>query len=62
MELSCLRSRPADWDQRILRFDSKTLFHESAWLDFVLESGPRRTINYYEITRLGRSSDTSARS
>jgi hypothetical protein len=54
MELSCLRSRPADWDQRILRFDSKTLFHESAWLDFVLESGPRRTINYYEITRLGK--------
>ena len=54
MELSRLPSRPADWDQRILRFDSKNLFHESAWLDFVLECEPRRTVNYYEITRRGR--------
>jgi hypothetical protein len=51
MELRPLPDRPADWDQRILRFDSKSLFHESAWLDFVLECEPRLTIRYYEIVR-----------
>jgi hypothetical protein len=54
MELNRLPGRPPDWDQRILKFESKSLFHESAWLDFVLEYEPRRTINYYEITRSGR--------
>jgi hypothetical protein len=54
MELNRLPHRPADWDQRILGFDSKNLFHESAWLDFVLACEPRRTITYYEITRHGQ--------
>jgi hypothetical protein len=54
MELTLLPGRPADWDKRIAHFESKSLFHESAWLDFVLEREPRRAINYYEITRHGR--------
>jgi CelD/BcsL family acetyltransferase involved in cellulose biosynthesis len=54
MELSQLPGRPADWDERIAHFDSKCLFHESGWLDFVLRHKPRAHINYYSISRHGQ--------
>ena len=54
MELIQLPSRPADWDERIGYFDSKTLFHESAWLDFALSCHPRSRVAYYRIMRSGK--------
>ncbi|HEV8441209.1 MAG TPA: GNAT family N-acetyltransferase [Methylomirabilota bacterium] len=53
LELSRLAERPPDWDRRIGEFATKTLFHESAWLDFVLTNYPRATIDYFEIRRDG---------
>lgn len=44
-----LPERPADWDDEIRRFDTKTLFHESAWLDHVLDIHPEGRIEYFEI-------------
>lgn len=54
MELTQLAGRPADWDERIAPFDGKCLFHESAWLDFVLRSNSRAQINYYSVSRGGQ--------
>ncbi len=51
MELVRLAVRPPDWDQQIQRFPNKSLFHESAWLDYVRSSHPRREIEYFEIRR-----------
>jgi hypothetical protein len=44
-----LSQRPADWDTQIRRFDTKTLFHESAWLDHVQSIHPDGRIAYFEI-------------
>lgn len=51
MELVRLAGRPSDWDQQIQRFPNKSLFHESAWLDYVHSSHPRSEIEYFEIRR-----------
>ena len=52
-----LPGRPAAWDHLIQRYSTKTLFHESAWLDHVQTIHPQGEIVYYEIlddrTRLG---------
>jgi 8-oxo-dGTP pyrophosphatase MutT (NUDIX family) len=44
-----LETRPEDWDKVIERFPTKTLFHESAWLDHVQTIHPQGRIVYYEI-------------
>lgn len=44
-----LPGRPADWDARIRGYHSKTLFHESAWLDHVLDIHPGGRIVYFEL-------------
>lgn len=49
-----LPGRPADWDAAIQSYATKTLFHESAWLDHVLDIHPEGRIDYYEITDGGR--------
>ena len=49
MEITLLPGRPSDWDERIATFDTKKLFHESVWLDFVLQRHPRCRIDYYQI-------------
>jgi len=46
-----LPGRPADWDRRIAAYDTKTLFHESAWLDHILSIHEGSRIDYYEILR-----------
>lgn len=54
MELTRLPHRPGDWDSRIAGFDKKTLFHESAWLDFLVSTNPRARVDYYAIQRQHR--------
>jgi hypothetical protein len=44
-----LPGRPADWDERIRPYHTKTLFHESAWLDHVLSIHPEGRIDYFEL-------------
>lgn len=50
-----LPGRPADWDRAIRAYEAKTLFHESAWLDHVLDIHPEGRIDYYAITAKGRT-------
>jgi hypothetical protein len=49
MKIKRLPGRPIDWDRRIQGFSQKTLFHESAWLDYVQSVQQRSNIEYYEI-------------
>ncbi len=51
MELVRLAGRPSDWDQQIQRFPNSTLFHESAWLDYISSLLPLSEIEYFEIRR-----------
>ncbi len=51
MKLIRLASRPSDWDKLIGEFHNKTLFHESAWLDFVVAAYPNACVEYFEIRR-----------
>jgi hypothetical protein len=44
-----LPGRPNEWDRNIQGFATKTLFHESAWLDFVQTIHPRGRLEYFEI-------------
>ncbi len=44
-----LPGRPNEWDRIIQGFATKTLFHESAWLDFVQTIHPRGQLEYFEI-------------
>src|SRR5262249_25012387 len=53
IEIIPLSGRPEDWDQQIERFATKTLFHESAWLDFVLTGHPSERVEYFEILEDG---------
>jgi CelD/BcsL family acetyltransferase involved in cellulose biosynthesis len=48
-----LPHRPTGWDQAIRRYATKTLFHESAWLDHVQSIHPDGQIVYYEIVANG---------
>ena len=45
-----LPGRPSGWDEAIRAYSTKTLFHESAWLDHVQSIYPSGRIVYYEIT------------
>jgi hypothetical protein len=49
LEVVQFPARPNEWDDDIQRFPTKTLFHESAWLDFVQTIHPRGGIEYVEI-------------
>lgn len=45
-----LTNRPAGWDMNIRKFATKTLFHESAWLDFMAATVPdQQGVSYFEI-------------
>jgi hypothetical protein len=57
LTLTRLPSRPHDWDAQIQAFGSKTLFHESAWLDHVLSIHPRANIHYFRIESVKRHGD-----
>lgn len=48
-----LPGRPAAWDDKIRHFATKTLFHEVAWLDFMLTTQARCKIDYFEIWQDG---------
>jgi hypothetical protein len=50
-----LPRRPKDWDCAIRNFKTKTLFHESVWIDFTLTARPGWTIDYFEIRRNRRT-------
>jgi GNAT acetyltransferase-like protein len=49
MELVRLPGRPANWDALIRSYEDKTLFHESCWLDHVLDIHPGSRIDYFVI-------------
>lgn len=49
MELIRHERRPPEWDKLIGEFPNKTLFHESAWLDFVVAAYPNTCVEYFEI-------------
>lgn len=49
-----LPARPPEWDRLIQPYPTKTLFHESAWLDHVLTIHPRGRVDYFEITDGGQ--------
>ena len=44
-----LTERPSNWDATISTFTTKTLFHESSWLDHVQSVHPEGRIVYYAI-------------
>jgi Acetyltransferase (GNAT) domain len=49
VDLVRLPGRPADWDALIQRYEDKTLFHESCWLDHVLDIHPGSRIDYFVV-------------
>jgi hypothetical protein len=53
MEFRILPRRPPDWDDAIRKYSTKTLFHESAWLDHIRSIHPSGQIVYYEIVDHG---------
>ncbi len=49
-----LPGRPAGWDRLIRKFDTKTLFHEAAWQDFMMRTVPQQHgVDYFEIRKDG---------
>lgn len=49
MNLKKLERRPENWDELIKSFDSKTLFHESAWHDHILSIYRKSKMLYFSI-------------
>jgi GNAT acetyltransferase-like protein len=49
VELVRLPGRPANWDALIQSYEDKTLFHESCWLDHVLDIHPGSRIDYFAV-------------
>jgi len=49
VELVRLPGRPANWDTLIRDFEDKTLFHESCWLDHLLDIHPGSRIDYFAV-------------
>ena len=54
IQFELVNDRPANWDEVISRYPTKTLFHEAAWLDHVQSIHPRAQTVYYEIRDDGR--------
>jgi hypothetical protein len=48
-----LPGRPDRWDRNIQGYAAKTLFHESAWLDFVQTVHPGCRVEYFEFRQGG---------
>jgi hypothetical protein len=53
VELVRLPGRPADWDALIRCYEDKTLFHESCWLDHLLDVHPGSRIDYFVVRDAG---------
>ena len=51
MELIRLDDKPANWDEEIKRFDTKTLFHESCWLEHIQTIHKRGKFEFFEIRK-----------
>jgi hypothetical protein len=49
VELVRLPGRPANWDALIRCFEDKTLFHETCWLDHLLDIHPGSRIDYFVV-------------
>lgn len=49
MKLIRHERRPSNWDSVIGEFPNKSLFHESAWLDFVVAANPKTCVDYFEV-------------
>ncbi len=47
--------RPSNWNEEIEKFESKTLFHESVWLDFVQATRPDLAAQYFRIVDSGHT-------
>lgn len=47
-------SRPANWEELISGFDTKTLFHETPWHDHILDIHPPSKILYFSIQDKGK--------
>ena len=54
MEIVPLEKKPADWDEEISKFDSKTLFHETPWLEHIQSIHPKGRLRFFEIIEEGR--------
>lgn len=54
MEIVQLEEKPADWDEEIKKFDSKTLFHETPWLEHIQSIHPKGKLTYFEIVDDGQ--------
>ena len=54
MDIVQLEEKPADWDKEILRYDTKTLFHETPWLEHIQSIHPNGKLTYFEITEDGQ--------
>ena len=50
-----LQSRPQNWNEIIRQYATKTLFHESSWLDHVQSIHPSATLVYYRIVQDGET-------
>lgn len=55
MDITRVLERPREWDSLIDRFDTKTLFHEAAWLDHVHTIHPHGRIEYFRLTEDGNT-------
>lgn len=49
LEFQELSQRPADWNELIRNYSMKTLFHETAWHDHLLDIHPKGSMRYDEI-------------
>ena len=53
MEIQLLKNKPDNWDALIKTYDTKTLFHETAWLDHMQSIHPKGKVLYYQILDKG---------
>ena len=49
MEIVRLDGKPTNWDEEIKRFDTKTLFHESCWLEHIQTIHKQGQFEFFEI-------------
>jgi len=49
MEIVPLTEKPANWDEEISKLDSRTLFHETPWLEHIQSIHPKGRLRYFEI-------------
>lgn len=49
MEIVLIDDKPENWDEEIKHFDTKTLFHESSWLDHIQTIHKGGRFEFFEI-------------